>query len=69
MNMLTHKYEMIDGGQTSIGLIAQEIQNIVPEIVSENSDGMLGINYPVLTVILIEAVKELNRRIKKLEAE
>ena len=57
--MTGHKYEMIDGNQTSIGLIAQEVQRIIPEVVSANANGMLGINYSVLTAVLIEAIKDL----------
>jgi hypothetical protein len=67
--MVGHKYEMIDGGQTSIGLVAQEVQDIVPEVVSKNTDGMLGINYPVLTAVLIEAIKDLTARLAILEAK
>ena len=59
LKMTGHKYEMIDGNQTSIGLIAQEVQGIIPEVVSANTNGMLGINYPVLTAVLIEAIKDL----------
>jgi hypothetical protein len=67
--MTGHKYEMIDGGQTSIGLIAQEVQDIVPEVVSANVDGMLGINYPVLTAVLIEAIKDMHKEIEILRNE
>ena len=59
LKMTGHKYEMIEGNQTSIGLIAQEVQNIIPEVVSSSANGMLGINYSVLTAVLIEAIKEL----------
>jgi hypothetical protein len=69
LKMVGHKYEMIDGGQTSIGLVAQEVQDIVPEVVSKNTDGMLGINYPVLTAVLIEAIKDLTARLAILEAK
>ena len=68
LKMQGHKYEMIDGGNTSIGLIAQEVRQIIPEVVSSNVEGMLGINYPVLTAVLIEAIKDLTARIAILEA-
>ena len=69
LKMTGHKYEMIDGGQTSIGLIAQEVQDIVPEVVSANTDGMLGVNYPVLTSVLIEAIKDMYVELEKLRNE
>jgi hypothetical protein len=65
--MTGHKYEMAATGTTSIGLIAQEVQEIVPEVVSASVDGMLGINYPVLTAVLIEAIKELTAKVASLE--
>jgi hypothetical protein len=65
--MTGHKYEMAATGTTSIGLVAQEVQEIVPEVVSANVDGMLGINYPVLTAVLIEAIKELTAKVASLE--
>jgi hypothetical protein len=65
--MSGHKYEMAATGTTAIGLIAQEVQEIIPEVVSANVDGMLGINYPVLTAVLIEAIKELTAKVASLE--
>ena len=64
------KFEMKDGGETSIGLIAQAVQKIIPEVIGNNSTdaGYLGINYPVLTAVLIEAVKELTARVAALES-
>jgi hypothetical protein len=57
-----------------IGLIAQEVQEIFPEIVSEREDGTLGIRYTELIPVLIKAVQEqqaeiddLNARIETLE--
>ena len=55
------KFEMKDSGITAIGLIAQEVQHVVPEVVSTTDveTGMLGINYPALVSVLIEAMKDL----------
>lgn len=47
-----------DGGDR-IGFIAQEVREIVPEVVYTNPvDGYLGLNYAELTALLVEAVKE-----------
>lgn len=69
LQLVGKKFEMKESGVTSIGLIAQEVQKVIPEVVSEtNKDtGMLGINYPVLVSVLIEAIKDLNSRIVALE--
>jgi hypothetical protein len=56
-----------ENNQQSIGLIAQEVEKVIPEVVSENSDGIKGVAYGNLVGILIEAIKELNAKIEKLE--
>ena len=53
-----------------IGLIAQEVETIVPRIVSrdpENPDGYLHIDYTALVPYLIKAIQELNQKIEKME--
>ena len=42
-----------------IGVIAQEIQAVYPELVMEGADGFLSVNYPKLTAVLLQSVKEL----------
>lgn len=56
------------GGQTEIGLIAQDVQAIIPEVIGRNADAMLSIDYPKLVAVLINAIKDLNIRIQVLEA-
>ena len=41
-----------------IGLIAQEVEKVFPELVAENEQGYKGIAYSKLTAVLIEAIKE-----------
>lgn len=45
--------------QRQIGLIAQEVKQILPEVVDENGDGTLSIDYIKLIMVLINAIKEL----------
>ncbi|MFC6226061.1 tail fiber domain-containing protein [Hymenobacter artigasi] len=42
-----------------VGLIAQEVEKIYPELVSTDADGFKSVNYAQLTPVLIEAIKEL----------
>lgn len=44
---------------TQIGVIAQEVETVLPEIVSTDSDGYKSVAYGKLTAVLVEAVKEL----------
>jgi len=50
-----------------IGLIAQEIQEFFPELVYEDKDGWLSLDYSRLTVIILRVLKDLIERIDKLE--
>ncbi|WNB17439.1 tail fiber domain-containing protein [Marivirga arenosa] len=55
--------------QRQIGVIAQELEEVYPEFVHTNKDGMKSVNYAQMTAVLIEAVKELNAKIEKLESD
>lgn len=52
-----------------VGVIAQEIQEVLPEIVTERKDGYLAVRYEKLVPLLIEGIKELTVRVEKLEEE
>ena len=52
-----------------IGVIAQEVEKVAPEIVIERDDGYKAVNYQKLTALLIEAVKELKEEIKELKKD
>jgi len=50
-----------------IGVIAQEVQKVIPEIVVERKNGYLGVDYKRLVPLLIESVKELRREVNDLK--
>ena len=56
-----------DTGKESSGVIAQEIQKVAPELVSE-TDGTLGVSYGNLVGYLIEAIKDQQKQIDELKA-
>jgi hypothetical protein len=62
-NEISHK----ETGKKDIGVIAQEIEEVLPEIVETRDNGYKAVDYPKLTALLIEAVKELSDKVKKLE--
>ena len=50
-----------------IGVIAQDVEQVAPELVKDREDGYKAVDYPKLTALLIEAVKELELKVKELE--
>jgi hypothetical protein len=46
-----------------IGLIAQDVEAIIPEVVLTDKDGFKSVTYDKLTAVLIEAVKEMKKKI------
>jgi len=56
------------GERRDIGLLAQDVRMLVPEAVSMNPDNTLALDYTKLVPVLVSAIKELESRIKRLEA-
>jgi len=52
-----------------IGLIAQEVETIVPEVILEDEEGYKHIQYQQLTALLVEAIKEQNELIRGLSVK
>jgi hypothetical protein len=50
-----------------VGVIAQEIAEVIPEAVVERDNGYLAVRYELITPLLIEAVKELTSKVENLE--
>ena len=49
-----------------VGFIAQEIAEVLPEVVSKGSDGYYSVDYARLTPILVEAIKDQQKQIDEL---
>jgi len=64
-------YNWIDreknGNAREIGLIAQEVQMILPELVFENTNGMYGIHYDKISILMLQSIKKLNKRVNDLK--
>ncbi len=61
--------DMVFGDGRQIGLIAQDIEKIYPELVNETSRGYKTVDYEKLSVILLEGIKEQQTEIEKIQGE
>ena len=50
-----------------VGVVAQEIQSVLPEIVATRANGYLGVKYEKIVPLLIESIKEQTKQIKELQ--
>ena len=57
-----------DDSKRHAGVIAQEIKEVLPEIVNTGNDGLMGVEYGNISALLIEAIKEQQTQIKELKA-
>ena len=62
-------YERKSDGEKKIGFVAQDLQKVLPEVVIENHDGMLSVDYGNVVALLVEAIKEQQAQIESLRNE
>ena len=62
--MKTDKLEKVQ-----VGFIAQEVQEVIPEVVVEHDDGLLSMDYSRITAHLVKAMQEQQRLIEELRSE
>jgi Chaperone of endosialidase len=61
------KKDYISGGTRQIGFIAEDANEVIPEIIGWSADGQIAnLDYPKLTAVLAKAVQELNEKVSKL---
>ena len=54
---------------TDVGVVAQEIQKVLPDAVIEKDNGYLGVSYEKIIPLLIEAIKDLSHKVEVLEKQ
>ena len=62
------KHEVFKG-QHDVGVIAQEIEKVLPEIVETRESGYKAVKYEKIVALLIESNKELLKRVEELESK
>lgn len=64
-----YSFTFKDSGEKSSGVIAQEVQAVLPELVQEGGEGHLTVQYGNMVGLLIEAIKEQQAQIDALTAK
>jgi hypothetical protein len=67
---VTYDWDAEHGGHHDVGMIAEEVGQVLPEIVQyeENGADAIGMDYSKLTPLLVEAVKELSVKLEQRDA-
>lgn len=66
LRTVTYNWKTDPDGKPMIGFIAQNLQQYFPQLVTENLDGMLSVNYAQITPVLVRAIQELNVKVGSL---
>ena len=66
-NLNGYTFNWKESGKASAGIIAQEVEKVLPSAISENKEGNKSVNYNELIGVLIEAVKEQQVQIDSLK--
>ena len=62
-----NKQDIYDEGIKDIGIVAQEVEEVIPEIVETRKNGYKAVKYEKIVALLIEGIKEQQETIEKLE--
>lgn len=64
-----YTFDMVTDDKRHAGVIAQEIEKVLPEVIVEDEYGLLGVAYGNIVALLIESIKELDEQNRKLKKE
>ncbi len=62
-------YNKIGKDERKVGVIAQEVEEVLPEVVHTDTEGMKAVDYGKMVGVLIEAIKDLKAEIEELKAQ
>lgn len=65
--LTAYRYTLKDDGKTHVGLVAQEVEKVIPEAVAEDKEGFLALDYNAVVAALVDEVNQLKARVAELE--
>ena len=63
-----YTFKLIESGQASAGLIAQQVQQVLPEAIGGDEE-KLTLNYSAVLALIVEGIKELNQKVNILQKQ
>ena len=57
-----------DNGHKAYGVIAQDVEEVLPDIVSTNDEGVKSVSYTQIIPFLIQVIQEQHKEIQKIKA-
>ena len=69
MSMRGVSFDWIENGNSEVGVIAQEVEEVIPDLVNTNEQGIKSVKYGNMVAVLIEAVKEQQKQIEYLKQQ
>ena len=63
------RFDWLENNEPSLGLIAQEVEEVIPEMVETNENGIKSVSYSNMIGVLIQAIKEHQIQIEELKIE
>lgn len=64
-----YTFDWIANGKHDVGLLAQEVESVFPQLVKTQTDGKKAVQYPNIMALVIEAIKSINSTIDDLRTE
>ena len=65
LSLIYYTFNNDQSKKEEIGVIAQEIREVCPQIVSEDENGMLSVDYSKLSILALYCIKDLYGKLKK----
>lgn len=65
----TYRFKEDKDRRPQLGFIAQDLQEVLPEVVSSRDDGMLGVEYTSIIPVAVSAIQEQQRQIEEVRGE
>ena len=67
LRAVSYSWKSDEDKKENLGLIAQDVQKVLPQVVDEGKDGILGVRYTELIPVLVKAIQEQQAQIEELK--